>query len=306
MLLLVLVDLVVCQVFSWWVMEFSDLLVDDVFLVIVVIEDEVFNQWVFVVVNVCYWLVNVVDNQVLCLFVFFFIVDCLLLLVVIFFSGKVLVLLCILCEKIEVLLLMNFGWLVELVSYWCNYLKICLMIIEVCCCFWECVFIGCFVSLMVVGNFVEVEKVLQDELDKFECEMGEIILVGVGLGDVGLLIFCGLQVIQQVDVVFYDYLVIQLVFELVCCDVEFICVGKCVGEYLVLQYEINQLLVEVVKVGKIVVCLKGGDLFIFGCGVEELQVVVEVGILFQVVLGVIVVVGVMVYVGILLIYCDYV
>lgn len=54
------------------------------------------------------------------------------------------------------------------------------------------------------------------------------------------------------------------------------------------------------------VCLKGGDFFIFGCGGEELEMLCYVGIFFLVVLGIIVVFGCFVYFGILLIYCDYV
>lgn len=54
------------------------------------------------------------------------------------------------------------------------------------------------------------------------------------------------------------------------------------------------------------VWLKGGDLFIFGCGGEELEILCNVGILFLVVLGIIVVFGCFVYLGILFMYCDYV
>jgi uroporphyrin-III C-methyltransferase/precorrin-2 dehydrogenase/sirohydrochlorin ferrochelatase len=65
---------------------------------------------------------------------------------------------------------------------------------------------GRFASLMVAGK-AEAEKALQDELDKPERETGEIILVGAGPGDAGLLTLRGLQVLQQADVVFYDHLV---------------------------------------------------------------------------------------------------
>lgn len=52
---------------------------------------------------------------------------------------------------------------------------------------------------------------------------------------------------------------------------------------------------------KIVVCLKGGDLFIFGWLLEEIYVLVEYDIFFVIVLGVIVVSVCVVYMGILLI-----
>ncbi len=119
---------------------------------------------------------------------------------------------------------------------------------------------------MVAGNSAEAEKALQDELDKPERETGEIILVGAGPGDAGLLTLRGLQAIQQADVVFHDHLVTQPVLELVRRDAELICVGKRAGEHSVPQHETNQLLVEAAKAGKTVVRLKGGDPFIFGRG----------------------------------------
>lgn len=84
---------------------------------------------------------------------------------------------------------------------------------------------------MVAGNSAEAEKALQDELDKPERETGEIILVGAGPGDAGLLTLRGLQAIQQADVVFHDHLVTQPVLELVRRDAELICVGKRAGEH---------------------------------------------------------------------------
>ena len=47
---------------SWRATEFSDSLVDDVFLVIAATEDEALNQRVFAAANARYRLVNVVDN----------------------------------------------------------------------------------------------------------------------------------------------------------------------------------------------------------------------------------------------------
>ena len=65
-----LADLAARQALSWRATEFSDALVDDVFLVIAATEDEALNQRVFAAANARYRLVNVVDNQALCSFVF--------------------------------------------------------------------------------------------------------------------------------------------------------------------------------------------------------------------------------------------
>lgn len=56
--------------------------------------------------------------------------------------------------------------------------------------------------------------------------------------------------------------------------------------------------------GWCVVCLKGGDFFVFGCGGEEVFVLVDVEVLFEIVLGVLSGLVVFVYVGILIIYCH--
>jgi uroporphyrin-III C-methyltransferase/precorrin-2 dehydrogenase/sirohydrochlorin ferrochelatase len=102
-----LADLAARQALSWRATEFSDSLVDDVFLVIAATEDEALNQRVFAAANARYRLVNVVDNQALCSFVFPSIVDRSPLLVAISSSGKAPVLSRILREKIEALLPTN-------------------------------------------------------------------------------------------------------------------------------------------------------------------------------------------------------
>ena len=300
-----LADLAARQALSWRATEFSESLVDDVFLVIAATEDEALNQRVFAAANARYRLVNVVDNQALCSFVFPSIVDRSPLLVAISSSGKAPVLSRILREKIEALLPTNLGRLAESASYWRNHLKTRLTTTEARRRFWERVFTGRFASLMVAGNHAEAEKALQDELDKPERETGEIILVGAGPGDAGLLTLRGLQAIQQADVVFHDHLVTPPVLELVRRDAELICVGKRAGEHSVPQHETNQLLVAAAKAGKTVVRLKGGDPFIFGRGAEELQAAAEAGIPFQVVPGVTAAAGATAYAGIPLTHRDY-
>ncbi len=94
-----LADLAARRALSWRATEFSDSLVDDVFLVIAATEDEALNQRVFAAANARYRLVNVVDNRALCSFVFPSIVDRSPLLVAISSSGKAPVLSRILREK---------------------------------------------------------------------------------------------------------------------------------------------------------------------------------------------------------------
>ena len=300
-----LADLAARQALSWRATEFSDSLVDDVFLVIAATEDEALNQRVFAAANARYRLVNVVDNQALCSFVFPSIVDRSPLLVAISSSGKAPVLSRILREKIEALLPTNLGRLAESASYWRNHLKTRLTTTEARRRFWERVFTGRFASLMVAGNSAEAEKALQDELDKPERETGEIILVGAGPGDAGLLTLKGLQQIQQADVVVYDRLVSDDIMNLVRRDADRVFVGKRAGYHCVPQEEINQILLREAQKGKRVVRLKGGDPFIFGRGGEELETLCNAGIPFSVVPGITAASGCSAYSGIPLTHRDY-
>jgi uroporphyrin-III C-methyltransferase len=64
------------------------------------------------------------------------------------------------------------------------------------------------------------------------------------------------------------------------------------------QDEINMLLIESAREGKIVVRLKGGDPFVFGRGGEECQVLAEAGVRYEVVPGVSSAIAVPAYAGI--------
>ncbi len=293
------------QEIQWRAHEFEEQQLDDVFLVIAATDDDALNQRVSAAANARYRLVNVVDNQPLCSVVFPSIVDRSPLLVAIFSGGSAPVLSRLIREKIEALLPTNLGRVAEAASYWRHHIKTHLTTTAARRRFWERVFNGRFASLMIAGNKAAADKALEEELHQPEKRLGEIILVGAGPGDAGLLTLRGLQAVQQADVVFYDHLVTPEIRELVRRDAEMICVGKRAGEHSVPQHETNQMLVDAAREGKTVVRLKGGDPFIFGRGGEELQAAAAAGIPFQVVPGVTAAAGATAYAGIPLTHRDY-
>lgn len=107
---------------------------------------------------------------------------------------------------------------------------------------------------------------------------GKVYLTGGGCGDEGLLTVRALTVLRDCDTVIYDSLVPEGLLRWVKPDCEKIYVGKRYGSHAMRQPEINALLVEQAKAGKMVVRLKGGDPYVFGRGGEEFLAVTEAGI----------------------------
>ena len=116
--------------------------------------------------------------------------------------------------------------------------------------------------------------------------MGKVYLVGAGCGDPELITWKGLNLLRKCDVVLYDDLVAPKLLEETKRGCERIFVGKRYGRHSLPQNEINALLVGEAKEGKMVVRLKGGDPFVFGRGGEEVLVLQEENIPYEVVSGV--------------------
>lgn len=172
--------------------------------------------------------------------------------------------------------------------------------------FWEKLFVNDRLAQSLANNDQKAitettEQLINEPLD----HRGEVVLVGAGPGDAGLLTLKGLQQIQQADVVVYDRLVSDDIMNLVRRDADRVFVGKRAGYHCVPQEEINQILLREAQKGKRVVRLKGGDPFIFGRGGEELETLCNAGIPFSVVPGITAASGCSAYSGIPLTHRDY-
>jgi uroporphyrin-III C-methyltransferase/precorrin-2 dehydrogenase/sirohydrochlorin ferrochelatase len=112
---------------------------------------------------------------------------------------------------------------------------------------------------------------------------GSVTLVGGGPGDPSLLTVRARRLLAGADVVVRDRLAPQVELP---DEVEVIDVGKKPGGPSYDQRAIEQLLVARARAGARVVRLKGGDVHLFGRGIEEVAACVEAGIAVEVVPGV--------------------
>lgn len=136
-------------------------------------------------------------------------------------------------------------------------------------------------------------------------KVGKVWLVGAGPSDPGLFTIKGKKVLEQADVVVYDKLVGHGVLSMMPETAELINVGKIAGNHPVPQEQINEILLEKALEGKRVVRLKGGDPFVFGRGGEELELLVENGVDFEMVPGITSAVSVPMYAGIPVTHRDF-
>jgi uroporphyrinogen III methyltransferase/synthase len=133
---------------------------------------------------------------------------------------------------------------------------------------------------------------------KTDVQTGKVYLVGAGPGDPGLITVRGRECIRRAEVLVYDYLAAPELLAHAPETAERIYVGKQGGDHTLSQDDINRLLVEKARAGRIVTRLKGGDPFIFGRGGEEAEILVENGIAFEIVPGVTSAVAAPAYAGI--------
>ena len=252
--------------------------------------------------------VNVVDQPELCSFITPSIVDRSPVVIAISTGGDAPVLARMLRAKLEAFIPASYGALAASMGEFRDRLKELVSSERERRLFWEKIVNGPIAELFLSGRNeranTELEKAIETSTNAPTTE-GEVWLIGAGPGDPDLLTFRALRLMQQADVVLHDRLVSDEILNLCRRDADRIYVGKRRAEHAVPQEQINQLLVDLAKQGKNVVRLKGGDPFIFGRGGEEIELLSEAGIDFQIVPGVTAASGCATYAGIPLTHRDH-
>ncbi|MSU36391.1 MAG: uroporphyrinogen-III C-methyltransferase [Pedosphaera sp.] len=136
-------------------------------------------------------------------------------------------------------------------------------------------------------------------------KLGIVYLIGAGPGDPGLLTVRGAELLARADVVVHDALANPELLILARAGAEFIDAGKRSREHTIPQAELNRLLIDTARAGKVVVRLKGGDPYVFGRGGEEAEELAAAGVPFEVVPGISSAVAAPNYAGIPLTHRDH-
>lgn len=287
--------------------EFVESDLDGCRLVVSATDNKSLNQRVSVLAQQRQLPVNVVDNPSYCSFITSSIVERGPMMIAISSGGAAPVLVRSLRAKIETMLPATYAGLATLAHSFRNKVKAAITSDAGRRHFWDKVYSGPVAERVLAGKLEQAEVLLQQALDgeDISASIGEVYLVGAGPGDPDLLTLKALRLMQQCDVVLYDRLVSDEIMGLVRRDAERVYVGKRRADHSVPQGDISQMLVDYAVQGKRVLRLKGGDPFIFGRGGEELELLAEHKIAFQVVPGITAASGCAAYTGIPLTHRDH-
>jgi len=114
----------------------------------------------------------------------------------------------------------------------------------------------------------------------------KLTVVGAGIGDPELITLKAIRALESADVVLYDALCNEILLEYAPAGAARIFVGKRKGSKTYQQEDINELIVLFARQCGHVVRLKGGDPFVFGRGMEEMQFAQGHGIITEYIPGI--------------------
>lgn len=115
---------------------------------------------------------------------------------------------------------------------------------------------------------------------------GRVIMIGAGPGDPDLITLKAVRALKSADVILYDCLVGHGVLDHARREAKLVDVGKRGGKPSTPQLAINAQMIEEARAGKVVVRLKGGDVFVFGRAAEEIAALEEAGVAVEIIPGI--------------------
>lgn len=277
---------------------------DDYWLIVAATDDVVVNARVERAAENAKRFCNVVDDPGRCSFIMPAIVDRDPVTIAVSSAGSSPVLARWVKGVIEAVLPIRVGALAELAGAWRKRVRQALPDHDVRRRFWQQQLHGKVAEHAFAGRMTESEAALEAALTAWRndqidgASIGEAYLVGAGPGSPDLITLRGRQLLAQADVVLYDRLVHPGALEYARREAELISVAKTPRRPSISQPQLNRLLVSLVRAGKTVCRLKGGDPMIFGRAGEEMEALTEAGLPFQIVPGVSAVEGCAAYAGI--------
>jgi uroporphyrin-III C-methyltransferase/precorrin-2 dehydrogenase/sirohydrochlorin ferrochelatase len=206
---------------------FNESLLDTCWLTIAATDDDEVNQRVSDACEARRIFCNVVDAPKEASFIMPSIIDRSPLMIAVSSGGRSPVLARLLREKLEAILPQHLGQIAHYAGQLRSRVKQTFATVGERRRFWEKFFVNDRLAQSLAN---QDHKAVEETTAQLLCEpldhRGEVVLVGAGPGDAGLLTLKGLQQIQQADIVVYDRLVSDEIMNLVRRDADRVFVGK--------------------------------------------------------------------------------
>ncbi len=270
---------------EWLAPRFEPGQLDGVFLVVSATGQADVDAEVFSAAEAAAKLCNTVDQQEMCSYIVPAVVDRSPMQIAISSAGTSPVLARYWRQKIEALIPQHTGLMAGIAGRWRPRVQQALDSMRSRRRFWEKLFDSRFDRLVAQGRLDEAEQELARQLDGQESARGEILVVGAGPGDVGLLTLDALRALQAADVVFFDARVSAPIRAQIRKDAHRVALDADAGARW--QTQVCEQVLQQARQGQRVVLLKGGsDPFLLERSAPLQRLAAEAGVDFQVVPGV--------------------
>lgn len=257
-------------------------------VVVAATDNDIVNQQVATDCRTQRILVNVVDNPLLCDFIFPALIKRGPLQIAISSSGISPVLARLIKQAIELIIPAQYENLIEYFKYKKSSIRKSLSKLQPRRMFYEKIINGSISEDILEGNIKRATKSFDSALKNYPNESkATLYLIGTGPGNPDLLTIKAARLIGQADVILYDRLIPQGILEQYARkDAKKIAVGKTRDHHHKKQNEINEIIEHHLSKNHIVLRLKGGDPGIYAHGAEEIAIARKMDVPYQIIPGI--------------------